>query len=304
LQDVTACLAAWDRSQPLTTAEMETLINERGTGSTCGAPSTLYRLPCADDASGGPVFEQAAIVAVARLTDGELFDVTTRPQTTLSSDDASVATVEVSAVGRGRNRLYPVAAGSVSVSALFAETPSSSASVTVEDEVDYIEEVSLSGEWCVGGTGGAVCSSTFCGNTFSGLLFSTRQLSVSLLMTSGLAYPNLERYLSLQPAVFSLESVLSFGSDRVEEISLSSRAVATLNGNTGCGPVTLSANVRPQCRDSTNPETTVGDEIEVFANLNPPELDVDLGQAVGPPLHVVSPCQATVQVRQWAVSVV
>jgi hypothetical protein len=36
--------------------------------------------------------------------------------------------------------------------------------------------------------------------------------------------------------------------------------------------------------------------MEVYGNLEPLELDVDLGQEVGPPVHSSSPCSATVQV--------
>lgn len=301
MQDLTACLDTWDHPPGgLTAVEMGALVEQRdeaGGSGACGGPTTLYRLPCTSDAAAEPSYEQASLVAIMRLTDDKLIDVTSRSQTSFASGDSSVATIEGSVFGAVRNRLYPRSTGAVALTAQYAGEPSRSSVVTVADDIDYIADVSITADWCQSGGGGAACASQFCSSTFAGLQGSSRQLSITLTTSSGFLYANVQRYSSVQPGVFPLETLVAFESDSPADISLSSRALATLGGNSACGPAVLSASVRSQCRNPAEPASDVGDTMEVFANLNPTEFDVDLGQAVGPPLHAVSPCQPSVQVN-------
>ena len=101
------------------------------------------------------------------------------------------------------------------------------------------------------------------------------------------------RYLSLEPGVFPLMTILEFGSDKSEEVDVSAIGLATLLGNAACGAASLRTAARAGC---AAPGSAAEDIMEVYGNLDPLELDVDFGQEVGPPAHPSAPCSAAVQV--------
>lgn len=104
LQDVTACIKPWYHSGNLQVVEMGSLVEENDAQRTCGGPVEVRRLACG---ASPAEFEQVAVVGIARLTDGELFDVTGKPGTSFSSAGPAVALEKSVSSAQVVNRVVP-----------------------------------------------------------------------------------------------------------------------------------------------------------------------------------------------------
>ncbi|KAL0035306.1 hypothetical protein WJX77_000193 [Trebouxia sp. C0004] len=221
-------------------------------------------------------YEQATIWVLGVLNNAStLYDVTTAASSIIGVTPLTTAKL-IANLGNAAllNRLRPLAAGTATIAGSFGGLSATPLAITIGSIPVTVSTVTLSAKWCISNS-----TDVQCGVTFAGLPGATNVLQVVMVMSDGYTYTVAGETLgsSRQPLdIIYIPGVLAFTASPTGSISVGSYGDVTLLTNSP-SVITLTATPLSVCGTSS----AVSGSTTVYANLNPAELDVDVGEAFG-----------------------
>lgn len=227
-------------------------------------------------------YQQVTLCAIAQLSaaEGEAAGRTTdvSAAATFSSADVSVLLLPNLINATVANRVRPTSASSTTLTATFAGVPSSALALTASAAAAAVHVAAFSLSWVP--TVQADCG-VQCSQTFAALANATQALQLSVELSDGYSYASGTLLGAANAAndLLNVSSVFTFSSSELDAIAVDDAGEAQLLGNSA-GAVSLQ--VSSSC---TADGRTLSETVQVYANVQPAQLDVDIGQPYGPPLQ-------------------
>lgn len=240
-------------------------------------PATLHPIVCS-----GADYQQLTVCALARLSTSRVaaavrsFDVTQHCSFELSGAAAWALRPNLHNVSVS-NRLRPLAAGNNAVQATFGSLGSASIALRASGIAAAVSAVEVA--WTPA-QAGAACGQQ-CSSTFAAQRNTQHPLDVSIVLTDGYTYSVLAMRHAANATmdVLDVPNVLAFASSEPGVIAMGPRGLAQLTAN-AAGALQLEA--RTTC---TTDSRSLASDVDVYGNLQPGALDVDIGSPFGPALQ-------------------
>ncbi|DBB14474.1 TPA: hypothetical protein ACH3X3_004761 [Trebouxia sp. C0006] len=258
---------------------LESVVLSAQTYDSTSAPSTTTSTepgPLQPISCNTTDYEQATIWVLGVLNNAStLYDLTTAASTVLSVTPLTTAKL-IANLGNTTllNRLRPLAAGAATIAASFGGLSATPLAITIGSTGATIATITLSANWCTSNS-----TDVQCGRTFAGLPGATNVLQVVMVMSDGHTYTIAGETLgsARQPLdIIYIPGILGFTASPTGSISIGSYGDVTLLTNSP-SVITFTATPLSGCGYSSAVSATT----TVYANLNPVELDVDVGEAFG-----------------------
>lgn len=246
------------------------------------AAQTLRSLACSPTD-----YQQVSLCALALLSAtaddpaGQSIDVTAQAAFA-SSDDSTVTLLPNIVTAVVINRVRPLAPGTAGVTAIFGGVTSASLAVTAADAgaAVTVDAFELMWSGSSASTGNSECTG-LCDATFAAIAGTTAALTMTLTLSDGYTYDPATllgtEFAALD--ILDVSAIFSFASSLPAAISAGAYGDARLLQN-AADAVTLEAETT-----CTSDSSAMASETELFANLLPASLDVDVGLTFGPALQ-------------------
>jgi hypothetical protein len=286
----------YDAPASCTLGANETLMHAAARARSAAA-LRLAPLACAPNE-----FQQASVCVVARLAAGsapppppaaarpllhppsgypEYVDVTTAARVSVSGA-ARAAVLPNLASPSVRNRIRPLESGALAARVTFAGRAAVPVAISAMSPAAavYVRNVSLA---LAAAEPSLQACDAQCLRTLAGPRSSSQPLLATVTLSDGFQYSAgaLLGASAAPLAVLNVSRILRFSSSVPAAASVGPHGDVMLLGN-AASAVTLRVEVLPACTGTSGP---VASSIAIHANLEPAFLDVDVGEAAGPPIQ-------------------